>query len=54
MDGTKSAQSQLRPQAFVQPTASLGREEYFEWDKALGVAEAMDDQELSRKMLAWK
>jgi hypothetical protein len=35
---------------FVQPTYSLGAEQYFRWDKALAVAEAMEDEELSRKL----
>jgi len=35
---------------FVQPAYPLGAEQYFRWDKALAVAEAMEDEELSRKL----
>ena len=39
-----------RPQRFVQKTFRLGAEQYFRWDKALAAAEAMEDEELSRKL----
>jgi len=35
---------------FIQKTYSLGTEQYFRWDKALAVAEAIEDEELSRKL----
>ncbi len=35
---------------FVQKTYSLGAEQNFRWDKALAVATAMEDEELSRKL----
>ena len=35
---------------FVQKTFRLGAEPYFRWDKALAVAEAIEDEELSRKL----
>jgi hypothetical protein len=35
---------------FVQQSFSLGTEQNFRWDKALAVAEAMEDEELSRKL----
>jgi hypothetical protein len=35
---------------FTQKTYSLGAEQYFRWDKALAVAEAIEDEELSRKL----
>ena len=35
---------------FTQQTYSLGAEQYFRWDKALAVAEAIEDEELSRKL----
>jgi hypothetical protein len=35
---------------FVQKTYSLGAEQNFRWDKALAVAEALEDEELVRKM----
>ena len=34
---------------FVQKTYSLGAEQHFRWDKALAVAEAMEDGEITRK-----
>jgi len=35
---------------FTQQTYSLGAEQYFRWDKALAVADAIEDEELSRKL----
>jgi hypothetical protein len=35
---------------FVQTTFSLGAEQNFRWDKALAVAEAIEDEELGRKL----
>lgn len=35
---------------FVQAAYPLGTEQFFRWDKALAVAEAMEDEELSRKL----
>ena len=35
---------------FVQKTFRLGAEQSFRWDKALAVAEAMEDEELGRKL----
>jgi hypothetical protein len=35
---------------FTQKTFSLGAEQYFRWDKALAVADAIEDEELSRKL----
>jgi hypothetical protein len=35
---------------FVQKTYSLGAEEQFRWDKALAVAEAIEDEEIVRKL----
>ena len=35
---------------FVQKTFSLGVEQFFRWDKALAAAEAMEDEEISRKL----
>jgi hypothetical protein len=35
---------------FVQRTFSLGTEQLFRWDKALATAEAMEDEEISRKL----
>ena len=39
-----------RPRKFVQKTYSMGREQYFRWDKALAVADALEDEEIVRKM----
>jgi hypothetical protein len=35
---------------FVQKSFALGAEQYFRWDKALAAAEAMEDEELGRKL----
>lgn len=35
---------------FVQKTFSLGGERYFNWDKALSTAAAIEDEELTRKL----
>jgi hypothetical protein len=35
---------------FVQKTFRLGEGQEFRWDKALATAEAMEDEELSRKL----
>ncbi len=35
---------------FVQKTYSLGSEQYFRWDKALSAADAIQDEELARKL----
>ena len=35
---------------FKQRTFPLGGEQYFRWDKALSVADAIEDEELSRKL----
>jgi len=42
--------SRQRPQRFVQKTYSPGAEQHFRWDKALAVAEAMEDEEIARKL----
>lgn len=34
---------------FVQKSFPLGSEQYFRWDKALSIAEAIEDDEVSRK-----
>jgi hypothetical protein len=39
-----------RPQRFVQKSYSLGAEQHFRWDKALAVAEAIEDEEIARKL----
>jgi hypothetical protein len=35
---------------FVQKTYSMGAEQLFRWDKALAVADAIEDEELVRKL----
>jgi hypothetical protein len=35
---------------FIQKTYSLGSEQLFRWDKALAAADAIEDEELIRKM----
>jgi len=43
-----------RASKFVQPTFSMGQGQEFRWDKALAVADAIEDEELSRKFLLRK
>ena len=38
------------PRRFVQKTYALGAEAQFRWEKALAVAEAMEDEEIVRKL----
>jgi hypothetical protein len=45
------AHPKVRPaRRFVQKTFSLGSEQNFRWDKALAIAEAIEDEELGRKL----
>jgi hypothetical protein len=39
-----------RSRKFVQKTYSMGKEQYFRWDKALAMADALEDEEIIRKM----
>lgn len=39
---------------FVQRTFPMGAEQYFRWEKALAVAEAMEDEEIGRKLALGK
>jgi antitoxin component of RelBE/YafQ-DinJ toxin-antitoxin module len=39
-----------RKRRFVQKTYSLGAEQHFRWDKALAAADAIEDEELVRKL----
>ncbi len=39
-----------RAQNFVQKTFRMGEGQQFRWDKALAVADAIEDEELSRKL----
>jgi hypothetical protein len=38
------------PGEFVQKTYSLGADQLFPWEKALAAADAIEDQELMRKL----
>jgi hypothetical protein len=44
--------TQVKPgkRHFVQKTFALGSEQNFRWDKALAAADAIEDEELSRKL----
>ncbi len=47
----KAGLTQARPKGrFTQRTFSLGREQWFRWDKALETAAALEDEELARKI----
>jgi hypothetical protein len=39
-----------RPKRFQQKTFRMGAGQEFRWDKALAIADAIEDEELSRKM----
>jgi hypothetical protein len=43
-------QAKPRKRRFVQKTFAMGAEENFRWDKALAAADAIEDEELSRKL----
>jgi len=51
-EAIRAGLTQPRPKsrAFTQKSFRLGVEQYFRWDKALAAAEAMEDEELSRKL----
>lgn len=44
------AQGSPRKRRFAQKTFPLGAEQNFRWDKALVASDAMEDEELSRKL----
>ena len=44
------AASKTEKKRFVQRTYPLGSEQYFRWDKALAIADAIEDEELTRKL----
>lgn len=48
----RSGLTQKRPGKlhFVQRTFTLGAEQNFRWDKALAAADAIEDEELTRKL----
>ena len=45
-----SGEKHKRAQKFVQKTYPMGEEQEFRWDKALAIADAIEDEELMRKM----
>ena len=45
-----TGEKRQRNKRFVQRTFSLGQVEDLRWDKALAIAEAMEDEELTRKL----
>jgi hypothetical protein len=52
-DAIRAGQSRAKQggaRKFKQRTFPLGAEQYFRWDKALAVAESIEDEELSRKV----
>jgi len=46
----RTASPGRRKKRFVQKTFSLGAEQNFRWDKALAAADAIEDEELIRKL----
>ena len=44
------AKRRTRPEKFSQKTFHMGASQEFRWDKALSVAESMEDEELARKI----
>jgi hypothetical protein len=49
-DGLKAASRRPANRRFVQKTFPLGAVQHFRWDKALAVAEALEDEEYCRKL----
>jgi hypothetical protein len=45
-----SGEKHKRARKFVQKTFPLGHEREFRWDKALALADAMEDEDLTRKL----
>lgn len=45
-----SKERQVKSRRFTQQTFSMGAEQYFRWDKALAAADAMEDEELVRRL----
>jgi hypothetical protein len=45
-----SGEKQARSGKFVQQTFRLGEGQEFQWDKALAIAETIEDEELGRKL----
>ena len=51
-DAIRAGLAPKRPvmRRFTQKAYSLGAEQYFRWDKSLAVSDAIEDEELSRKL----
>jgi hypothetical protein len=52
-EAIRSGLSRPKPRSkakFRQKTFSMGREQFFRWDKALATADAIEDEELARKL----
>jgi hypothetical protein len=52
-EAIRSGLSRPKPRSkpkFRQKTFSMGREQLFRWDKALAIADAIEDEELARKL----
>jgi hypothetical protein len=45
-----TAKGRTRPARFTQKTFRMGDSHDFRWDKALSIAESMEDEELTRKI----
>lgn len=43
-------ESKPKKRRFVQTTSHMGAEQNFRWDKALAVADAIEDEEIVRKL----
>jgi len=44
------ALKERKPRRFTQQTFSMGAEQHFRWDKAMAAADAMEDEELVRRL----
>ncbi len=44
------ASKERKVRRFTQQTFSMGAEQHFRWDKALAAADAMEDEELVRRL----
>jgi len=52
-EAVRSGLSRPKPRSkakFRQKTFSMGSEQFFRWDKALATADAIEDEELARKL----
>ncbi len=49
-----SASKERKVRRFTQQTFSMGAEQHFRWEKALSAADAMEDEELVRRLAVRK